>query len=405
MMQSLTKPKIQDVNVQRTLYQGMPIFLMNNSMKLSEMSIALPQALGPVAMLCNGRHTIPEIRAKLAVQYGINLSPAEIEQLLKQFDEALILDSNTLKQAKQKALAEYRATPFRIPALAGPSYPADPTKLQTLLQGYLDEVTEEQHSSPTSRGLISPHIDYPRGGQVYAKVWAAAAEAVREAELVIIFGTDHSGGLGTVTLTPQNYASPLGVMPTDREVVNRLVEVLGPATAFAEELHHRDEWSIELDLVWLQYLREGKPCPVVPILCGSFGHFMLGEADIEQETKLKAFSKVLQEEMTKRRTVVVASGDLAHLGPAFEGAPLDSVAQAQMKVDDEALLATLSKGEALAFFNFMKGQYQRNVCGLSPFYFTLDLLGQTTGATLAYDRCPADYNNTSFVSVCGMVFE
>jgi hypothetical protein len=65
---------------------------------------------------------------------------------------------------------------------------------------------------------------------------------------------------------------------------------------------------------------------------------------------------------------------------------------------------TLCQGDGKAFIEFMKGQYERNVCGLSPFYFTLDLLGQTTGQIIAYDRCPADGNNTSFVSVCGMVF-
>jgi AmmeMemoRadiSam system protein B len=403
-MQSLAKPKIQDVKVQRTLYQGVPIFLMHNSMQLTEAAIALPQALGPFAMLCDGQHTIPEIRAKLAVQYSLTLSQGEIEQLLKQFDDALILDSDNLKQAKQQALAAYRATPFRMPALAGLSYPADPRQLRTLLQGYLDEVSR-QHPSPGSRGLISPHIDYPRGGHVYAQVWASAAQAVREAELIIIFGTDHKGDFGTLALTPQNYASPLGVMPTDQAVVDRLAEILGPDAAFAEELHHRDEWSIELDLVWLQYLRAEKPCPLVPILCGSFGHFMQNEANIADEPKFKAFSKLLQAEMAQRRTLIVASGDLAHLGPAFEGPPLDAAAQTRMKVDDEALLATLSGGDAPTFFNFMKGQYHRNVCGLSPFYFMLDLLGQSRGTTLAYDRCLVDHDHSSFVSICGMIFD
>jgi AmmeMemoRadiSam system protein B len=236
-------------------------------------------------------------------------------------------------------------------------------------------------------------------------VWASAAQAVREAELIIIFGTDHKGDYGTLTLTPQNYASPLGVMPTDQAVVDRLAEILGPDAAFAEELHHRDEWSIELDLVWLQYLRAEKPCPLVPILCGSFGHFMQNEANIADEPKFKAFSKLLQAEMAQRRTLIVASGDLAHLGPAFEGPPLDAAAQTRMKVDDEALLATLSGGDAPTFFNFMKGQYHRNVCGLSPFYFMLDLLGQSRGTTLAYDRCLVDHDHSSFVSICGMIFD
>jgi len=403
-MENLTKPKIQNVNVQHSYYQGQPIFLIHNSLKLTKTAIALPQALGPLAMLCDGQHTIPEIETTLVSQYGINLSHREIESFLHQFDEALILEGQKLAQAKQQAVAAYRSAPFRKAALAGPSYPADPEKLRGLLQNYLDNVDPIQTASSDSRGIISPHIDYQRGGHVYAQVWANAAEAIREAELVIIFGTDHNGGYRTLTLTPQNYASPLGVMPTDTKIVNRLVEVLGPEQALAEELHHRDEWSIELDLVWLQYLRNEKPCPLVPILCGSFGQYMTGPARLAEEDKFKQVIEVLREEMSQRRTVVVASGDLAHLGPAFDGPPLDTTAYEKMKLDDALLMNTLGQGEGQAFSEFMKGQYERNVCGLSPFYFTLDLLGQTTGQIIAYDRCPADGNNTSFVSVCGMVF-
>jgi hypothetical protein len=75
-----------------------------------------------------------------------------------------------------------------------------------------------------------------------------------------------------------------------------------------------------------------------------------------------------------------------------------------MKVDDEALIESLCGGDAHKFFEFMQaGQYERNVCGLSPFYFTLRVLDQTKGQTIAYDCCPADNRNTSFVSVCGIV--
>ena len=67
---------------------------------------------------------------------------------------------------------------------------------------------------------------------------------------------------------------------------------------------------------------------------------------------------------------------------------------------------SLCRGDATQFFKFMQtGQYLRNVCGLSSFYFTLSVLNQTHGQTIAYDRCPADHNNASFVSVCGIVLE
>ncbi|RME75296.1 MAG: AmmeMemoRadiSam system protein B [Chloroflexi bacterium] len=399
------KPVLRNVNVQNITYQGEPVFLLQDPLRLTDAVILLPQALGPLAMLCDGQHTIPEIRAALEVRYGLRLPQHLIENLLEQFDQALLLESEAFQRAKQQALEEYRAAAYRPPALAGPSYPADPDELRRMLDGYLAQV-DPPASPATVRGIISPHIDYQRGGPVYAAVWASAAEAVRQAELVIIFGTDHNGGLGTLTLTRQHYASPLGVMPTDLALVDRLADALGPDTLFAEELHHRGEHSIELALVWLQHIRQAEPCAVLPVLTGSFHHFMTGMADIQTESRFARFVDLLRQETAGRRTVVVAAGDLAHLGPAFDGPPLDAVAQARMKVDDEALMDVLAQGDAARFYHFMRReQYPRNVCGLAPFYFTLSVLGSSQGRVISYDRCPADHQNTSFVSVCGMVLE
>jgi AmmeMemoRadiSam system protein B len=169
-------------------------------------------------------------------------------------------------------------------------------------------------------------------------------------------------------------------------------------------LHHRGEHSIELALVWLQHIRGDKPCPILPVLCGSFHHFMTGQADIAEETRYKTFVNMLRQEMAQRRTVVVAAGDLAHLGPVFDTPPLNPKTREQMETDDTTLMNVLCNGDAAAFFDFMKtGQYERNVCGLSSFYFTLDILEKSQGQTIAYDCCLADNDETSYVSVCGIV--
>ncbi len=405
----LEKPKFRNVNVQRITHQGQPVFLIQDGLRLTEGAILLPQALGPLAMLCDGQHTLPQMQAALEVRYGLNLPRETLQDLIKQFDQLLLLESDNFNQARRQAIEQYRAAPHRAAALAGPSYPADPTRLRRLLRDYLDTVKDVPLSAADSRAVVSPHIDYPRGGHVYASVWASAAKAIAQAELIIILATDHNGGLGTITPTPQNYASPLGVMPTDRQLVTELAELLGPEQAFAEELHHRGEHSIELVLVWLQYMRElegAKPCPTLPILVGSFHHFMAGYDQLENAARFDGFIQYLQTLMQQRRTVIVASGDLAHLGTAFDEPPMSPQEYAQMKTDDDALLANLCQGDAAGFFDFMRaGQYMRNVCGLAPFYFTLSALGPTQGQTIAYDRCPADADDTSFVSVGGLVWQ
>jgi len=403
------RPKIRNINIQPTTHEGQPVFIMYDSLRLTEAMIALPQFLGPVVLLCDGQHTISEMDTLLKSEYGLDLPHGTIEQVLEQFETALLLEGGHFEQTCQQLMADYHAAPFRQPALAGGSYPTEPHALQRLLQNYIAKVDPITPLSANCRAIISPHIDYPRGGHVYARVWAGAAEMVKQAELVIILATDHNGGLGKLTLTEQNYASPLGVLPTDKALVKQLANILGPAAAYSEELHHLNEWSIELVFVWLQYIRQlhnPAPLAVVPILCGSFHHYMLGRADITQADYLPPFIELLQKEMRQRRTLIVASGDLAHLGPAFDGPPLSAADHAQMKLDDEILTRTIAQGNANQFFELMKaGQYQRNVCGLSPFYLTLRLLEQSQGHVLSYDRCPADNENSSYVSVSGMILE
>ena len=50
-------------------------------------------------------------------------------------------------------------------------------------------------------------------------------------------------------------------------------------------------------------------------------------------------------------------------------------------------------------------QDRNNVCGVPPIYLALRMLGQVQGEQVAYDRCPADEDGTSLVSVCGVVWK
>ena len=328
-----------------------------------------------------------------------------MEQFLAALDEALLLDNEHFAQARERALAEYRQAPFRPLANAGQSYPADANELRKLLQGYLDAVEDMDPGRPDSRGLLSPHIDYARGGAVYARVWKCAAEAVRAADLAVVLGTDHYGKDGQVTLTRQHYATPFGVLPTERDAVDALAQAIGEERAFADELYHRSEHSIELAAVWLHYIRHEQPCALLPILCGSFTPFLRGEAELERNPTINALLDTLRCTLAGRRAVVVAAGDLSHVGPAFGGQPLSLVERARLQAADAELIERICAGDAQGFFTAIQGDGDRhNVCGLPPIYLALRLLSQVHGEQVAYDRCPADQQGTSLVSVCGIVF-
>jgi AmmeMemoRadiSam system protein B len=230
-------------------------------------------------------------------------------------------------------------------------------------------------------------------------------DAVRAADLVVLIGTDHSGGPGRMTLTRQHYATPFGVLPTARDVVDGLARAVGAEQIFAEELHHRTEHSIELAAVWLHHMRAGEACELVPVLCGSFAHFVRGEAEPAVDQRMERVVDVLRQAIAGRNALVIAAADLAHVGPAFGGQPVDVWGRARLQSADEEIIDRMSAGDPEGFFQAIRRVGDRwNVCGLPPIYLALRVMAPVKGQQVAYERCPADKNGTSLVSICGMEF-
>jgi AmmeMemoRadiSam system protein B len=294
--------------------------------------------------------------------------------------------------------------------VAGGSYPADPDMLHATLERYRQQASNGDGPlaplSPTSAfGILSPHIDYPRGWLVYAQVWERAASAVQDADLVIIFGTDHYGS-DPFTLTRQNYATPYGMLPTAIDIVDQLAAVIGEEAAFAGELRHRGEHSLELVAVWLHHLRERRPVEVVPILCGGFHRFYQNGGHPDQDRQIDQVLATLRQATVGRKVIVIASGDLAHVGVAFGQEALDDDKLALVHAADEELVQHMAAGDAAAFYRAIHAiSDENNVCGVAPIYLTMRLLGATEGTPTGYATCPADNDNTSVVTVGGIIWQ
>jgi AmmeMemoRadiSam system protein B len=411
-MEKDMQPKLRAIEAHLVQHGDQPAILLRDPLRLSDQAVFLRPQLGLLLELCDGTRDESELRAALAVRAGLRLTPTALEQILTQLDDALLLDNERSARAYTAALQEFQTAPCRLPDLAGINYPADPDELGDMLQGYIDSVpdVEQQKDDRPIRGLVSPHIDYQRGGLVYAQVWARAAKAIREAEIAIIFGTDHLSGEDGLTLTRQHYATPWGGLPTAQHVVEALAQAIGSEVAFRNELHHRVEHSIELAAVWLHYLlgeRRDSPCELVPILCGPFQRFVTGDDQPRQDATISTAMEALRAETASSRTVVVAAGDLAHVGPAFgDSYPIDFVGRARLTAADQQLMAAICAGDAEAFLhNVKEEQDRRRICGLPPIYLTLRYLDGAKGEIARYIQCPADRRNTSLVSICGIVFK
>ena len=398
-------PKLRNLNLAWSEWEGQQVLVLQDPLRLSGNALMVPGPIAPVLGLLDGTRDLDAVRIGFLLRTGVQLTPGQVVSFVQTLDDALLLDNEPFQAAEADALLSYRSNPFRPPAFAGEGYPEDHKELQRVFDEYCQQagiIGEE----PNGRlvGVISPHIDYARGWRTYVETWVRAKAAVEEADLIILLGTDHIGPVNSLTLTKQNYATPWGVLPTDIQLVERLADILGEERAFAEEVHHINEHSVELAAVWLHYMAAGEPKRLLPLLCGA-DQAVAGSEEGDTGPLRQALS-YLGEVAAQPRVLVVAAGDVSHVGPAFgDPLPLDVSDKARIRSSDEQWLqcACTGSSDLLAEHMRQQGDHTR-ICGAAPIHYMLAVLNGAQGRVVAYDQCPADENFGSLVSVAGVLF-
>jgi AmmeMemoRadiSam system protein B len=400
------RPRVRALEPHWVDHEGEKLLVLHDRVGLFEEPVAVPPVVGFILSLCDGARDEDEIRGRLAKEIGEQVEPAQLTSILDELEKGLIFEGPACEAAQRRVVEEYRRAPSRPCALAGGVYPLETGQLRRTLAEYGKDDQEPASSYDGDiRAVISPHIDYQRGGRTYHRVWSRAAAAVRDADVLVVFGTDHAGGPGSVTLTRQSYHTPFGPLETDTPIVDAVAEAIGEEPAFAEELHHRREHSIELAAVWAASLLGDRRPTMVPILCGSFHPYTSGLADPAVDKRFAATVEALRAATAGKRVVAVAAADLAHVGPAFgDRAPLDAAAKEKLRADDEKLVHAAAWGRADEFFGLLRAEGDaRRICGLPPIYLTLRLLEDGRGEAVRYEQCSADAKGGSVVSVAGML--
>ena len=269
----------------------------------------------------NGQSTLIEIQARMLRETGQFVAMKDLEDLVRRFDETMIIEGPAFTMFHQ----QYRESGRRPPALAGRSYAAT----LKALRAQLDQFFEGAHGAgppavpgvpePAGfRGILSPHIDFHRGGPVYTWSYRELAER-SHADTFVILGVAHQYCRRRFALTYKDFETPLGVVPTDRSYVERIASLAG-RDLFDDELSHRTEHSIEFQVVFLQYLLGGRrDFTIVPILVGSFHDLMERSVDPIEDPEVGRFIEALRvAETTSGKSVAYIGGiDLCHVGPEF----------------------------------------------------------------------------------------
>ena len=328
-----TKPQLRDLSPRWIQRQDGVFLHLEDDLGIAQTAVQIPQNLTPILLLCDGTRTIESINGGLLLQ-GISIGEERISNLLEQLDDALLLENGKYAAEKNKALQKYRRSENRPMSFAGTIYPAiisDFDLFITESKSRFESSDKSEKYHGDIQGLLSPHIDFARGYSTYAELWKESEGLLDEIEQVIILGTDHNGGLGSITPTKQNYQTPYSSLETDLDGIKLLESAIVGTDPFNEELHHVKEHSIELALIWLHNALGGRSFKLLPILCGSFQKFLVDKQQPKEDETINNVIDALTEYRKRSRTLVVAAGDLAHMGPEFgAAAPMNELALADL---------------------------------------------------------------------------
>lgn len=180
---------------------------------------------------------------------------------------------------------------IRQPAVAGTFYPANPEKLQKMLNTYLGAA---KTTTKVPKAMIVPHAGYIYSGEIAASAYARLKEGADKIKRVVVLGPSHRVGFkGLAVSRAEFFNTPLGEIPLDTVAIQNLLAL--PFVGYMDEAHHL-EHSLEVQLPFLQtVLKDFKLIPIVA-----------GEASAEQ------VSQVLELFYDDEETLIVISSDLSH---------------------------------------------------------------------------------------------
>ena len=399
------KPHLRDLSPRWIQRQDGVFLHLEDDLGLAKTAVQIPQNLTPILLLCDGTRALPAINGALLLQ-GISIGEKRIYNLIEQLDDALLLENGKFAAEKIKAIQKYRNSKHRPMSFAGTIYPSTISDLDLFIEESKSKFKRSGQSDEYDgvlQGLLSPHIDFARGYATYAELWKESEEDLDGIEQVVILGTDHSGGLGSITPTMQNYQTPYSELETDLEGIKLIETAISGKDPYNEELHHIKEHSIELALTWLHNSMEGKQFKLLPILCGSFQKFIIDKQQPDSDETINNVIDSISEYRKRARTLVIAAGDLAHVGPEFgDETTMDELSLGDLASKDHISLASIEKGDPDNFFQTSAEEADvRKICGLTPIYLMGKILSDCKGYSVGYDQCPADQNRTSFVSIAG----
>jgi len=244
----------------------------------------------------------------------------------------------------------------RKPAVAGTFYPADPVKLEQVVDGFLS-ASPKMSEQGQLVALIVPHAGYAFSG-------AVAGMGFKQLEgsgikTVILAGPSHKFALrGASVYTGDSYATPLGDEWVDTGLAKSFLD---PKDLVVNEPRaHEQEHSLEVEVPFLQ--RALPDAKIVPIVVGSADKPML-------DSLSAAIARRIEKDGGK--TIMVVSTDWSHYHDYDTAVKMDGLGIETVK--------DLSSFELMA--RSQEGRIE--LCGIYPAMLAMDVANRLGADTVS----------------------
>ncbi len=371
-----SKPKLRPIQVFPTEHEGRRLAVLHDPGGLADGDAVLSEAAVFILIRLDGEHTVADIRREFAETFGQPLPSEQLDRLLDQLEERRFLDGPAFAAHLEALTAAYRAAPTRqtqVDAGIGCDLHQLPMALREILaDASVDGVTGELV------GLIAPHLDLRRGWECYADAYGVL-ERLNRASRFVVLGTNHFGRSHSVVATRKAFETPLGIAEVDVDFVDRLSRRCG-VDLCADELDHRREHSVEMQVFFLQYLMHRQPFRVVPVLCPDpCGPTGTAPAD-GRGIDLRHFAEALGDELRSDgvATCIIAGADLSHIGRRFgDDKDLDAAFLHDVETRDRTVLGHVEACRPEAFREAVgEGENPTRICSAGCMYALMTALNR-----------------------------
>lgn len=343
-----SRPRLRPVEVIPTEHEGRRLLGLYDPSGLASEIMTVSEPTLFLLSRFDGNHGLMDIQIEFMKVSGQTVELEQLEDLVRQLDEAHFLEGPAFDVYLGGLVGAYRAAPTRQTqpdAGLGVELHQLPVALREIING-----GKTNGVAGRVVGLVAPHLDLRRGWNCYADAYSLLGQAAG-AERFIILGTNHFGRSPSVTVTTKGFETPLGTTAVDREFVERLNRRCG-ADLCENEFDHKREHSVEIQVLFLQYVLYRKPFQIVPVLCPD-PCGPTGTAPYEgQGVDLRVFAEALAEELRNdpTPTCIIAGADLSHIGRRFgDDRDLDESYLKEVEAHDRAVLQHVEGKEPEAF--------------------------------------------------------